>query len=298
MFNSTGQSLLPGNITDSTSYIYTTVSKNVPLSDNFIPFKFVRSPELNTTTGQNSKAGSISVDKSASGEMLIFQYSDFVLLGVIFLFVLLAYVRFYGKNYIYRLNISIFNYSYSNSFYKEKNLAFVFYGNLLLVIFYISSTMLCKSGLEYAGYFISSYGHWVEFIILLIFILTAVSLHKLAYNILGRLFGQIRLSGEYMFYLGNLLKVLGIIYLILFVGVYFTENIWKSIFLYSALFVTIIAYLIKISRLVMVLFTNQFSIYYLILYFCALEILPLAIISKFLIQLDQAKIQFMLDALV
>jgi hypothetical protein len=297
MFKGTGQSLLPQNITDSTSYIYSAISKNVPLSESFIPFKFVRSPEVNVTTASDLKSGK-DIDKPVQGQVDIFRYSDFVLLIVILLFILLAYVRFYGKNYIQRLNTSIYNYSYSNSFYREKNLAYVFYGNLLMVIFYIASTMLLKAGLEYSGYFISSYGHWLEFLILLGCILTAVSLQKLAYTALGRLFGQIRLSGEYIFYLGNLFKVLGIIYLILFVGVYFTENSWRVIFLYSALFVTIIAYLIKISRLVIVLFTNQFSIYYLILYFCALEILPLAIIFKFLVHLDQAKIKFMFSAWV
>jgi len=262
---------------DSTTYIYHSANEAVPLTTHFLNFQYLTSDDrTNIVKNQVSKA----LTKKSSSLGFAFQYSDFVFVVIIFMFSLLAYVRFYGKNYYSRILTSIFNYSYSASFFKEKNLAFVLNSNFLMTVFFVCSTLLIGVVEEYFKVVPPNSNKWILLALNFSIIVVMVVFYKLANRFCGLLFGQYRLVTEYLFYFGNLLKITGIVFLILLMGAFFSNEFWKHIFVYLTIFITIIVYLIKISRVLLILFRNRFSLYYLILYFCALEIVPIMLLVK------------------
>ncbi len=278
---------------DSTSYIYHAANQDVPLGDFFLNFQYLTSDVIKQNTKQTSTTHLNKNQESIIGQSKFsFQYSDFVLIVIIFLFSMVAYIRFYGKNYLNKVTTSIFNYSYSSSFFKEKNLAFVLNNNLLLIVFYISSAMMIGVVTDYFGFTSLSEGKWSQFFINLSLLLLLIVFYKLIYRLFGALFGQYRMVSDYLFYFGHLLKMAGIFYLIMLLGAFFSTDSWKFIFIYLTIFITVFAYFIKITRLLSILFKNRFSLYYLILYFCALEIVPVMLLVKILILISRNNSSF------
>jgi hypothetical protein len=293
MLNPTAPAVHQNPDLDSTTYIYHFAGQDIPLADFFLNFRQLSSNN-NLETSKNSTNHKVksSVDNSEGNHVFSFQYTDFVLVVLIFLFSILAYIRFYGKNYYSRVSTSIFNYSYSTSFFKEKNLAFILNNNLLLFVFYISSAMLVGQIEDYFSLVGPHIGKWIQFFANLCIILVLIVSYKIAYRICGMLFNQYRTVSDYLFYFGNLLKITGIFYLIMLVGAFFSNESWKFIFIYLTIFVTILVGLIKIWRLLSILFSNRFSLYYLILYFCALEIVPVMLLFKILISISRNNLLF------
>jgi len=279
---------------DSTSYIYYSANQDVPLNYFFLNFQYLTStvlPEstLETSTAIHPKAKENVINQ----EEFSFKYSDFVLIVIIFLFSMIAYIRFSGKNYLNKVTTSIFNYSYSSSFFKEKNLAFVLNNNLLLVVFYISAAMLVVVFTDYYGFAGLSEGKWSQFFINLAILVLLIVFYKLVYRLCGLLFGQYRIVADYLFYFGHILKICGIFYLIMLLGAFFSNDSWKFIFIYLTIFITVFAYFIKITRILSILIKNRFSLYYLILYFCALEIIPVLLLFKILVHIGKNNSSFL-----
>ncbi len=293
MQNTTVPTVLQTSNIDSTSYIYHSSNLDVPLADYFLSFKYLTSADKVQTTDRLSTSKIVKKpDNTSSSQNFSFQYSDFVLLVIILLFSMLAYIRFYGKNYLNKVVTSIFNYSYSSSFFKEKNLAFVLNNNLLLIVFYISSAMIMGVIIDYFGISGLQTGKWFQFFVDLTIILVMVVSYKLIYRLCGLIFGQYRIVSDYLFYLGNLLKITGIFYLIMLLGAFFSNDSWKFIFIYLTILITVFVYFIKITRIISILFKNRFSLYYLILYFCALEIVPIMLLFKILLLISRNNFHF------
>jgi len=266
---------------DSTTYIYQSADLPVPFADYFLSIEYLTSQKefgLSDTLIANTK---ISPRTTTYGNhKFAIQYSDFVFIILVLLFSMLAYIRFYSKNYLSRVVTSLFNYSYSTSFFKEKNLAFVLNGNLMLTIFFISTALCVGVITDYFDFTNQLENKWLQLIVNLIIVLFIIVFYKLAYRLCGILFDQYRIVSEYLFYFSNLLKILGIFYLIMYLCAFFSHDSWKVIFIYTIILVTVLVYLIKISRILLIMFKNRFSLYYLILYFCALEIVPVLLLFK------------------
>ncbi len=278
--NAPGFSQFP--VIDSTTYIYLSADLPVPLSKKFINFEYLSSSQEKSLT--SSLKDESKSKKSNSNEINDFsiQYADFMLVLIIILFSILAYITFSGKNYLSRVVTSVFNYSYSISFFREKNLAFVINNFLLKSLFFISSAIILKTWTDYFLGLVPESYQWLQLLIYLAFSIGLVLIHNFVVKVLASLFGFRRMVEEYLFYVNNLFRITGIIFLIFILGGFFTSDSWKYLFIYLSVFISAIVYLIKISRIMFILFANRFSLYYLILYFCALEIIPVLLFIKFL----------------
>jgi len=104
----------------------------------------------------------------------------------------------------------------------------------------------------------------------------------LLYRITGFVFETSFLTGEYLFNASMLSKVFAILLLpiisvIPFVNIWIVPNLIK---LGVGMF--IVLYIWQLFRGMKIFFQNTFSVFYMFLYFCALEILPLVILYKIL----------------
>jgi len=264
---------------DSSGLMYNQSYHNLPLADYFIDIQYIHhSTPTKHLNNQTSHVQSTVSD--LSGDNLSFNYSDFVLFLLILMFSIIAYVRISGKNYFNRLLMSLQNYSYSLSFFREKNLAYILYNNLLIIVFYLSSSLLGSIFADYFHLALPFQNKYLQLLFILFSIGSLIFLNRIAIRISGLIFGQYKLAAEYLFYYSNLLKALGVIFLFLLVALYFMNKNSFIIFIFIGLFVSIVVYLVKVIRVLIIFFNNRFSLYYLILYFCALEIIPAVLIIK------------------
>lgn len=268
---------------DSTSYVFVHAKDPVPLTNYFLNFKYTNSLDESNNAGQSGRIFTeVNENKAVKDLSLSFKYSDAVLLILIALFSLIAFVKISGKNYLNRIITSVGNYSYSNSFFKEKNLAYTLNNNILNFIFFISTAMMIGLIIDSFDFPMPIPGKWSQMTLYLTIIVSLVVVYKIVYRLFGVFIGNYKIAAEYLFFFSNLLKILGIFYVIILFGSHFTHGALKNVFLYTTILATFIVYFIKVYRILVIFLKNRFPLYYMILYFCALEIIPVVLIIKIL----------------
>jgi hypothetical protein len=275
---------------DSTGSIYSQSYDNLPLSNQFLEIKFINFSQK-TNAGKTTTV-KISNEKKSKLNELSFKYSDFVLVLLLSLFALIAFVRLSGKNYFNRLLMSIQNYSYSVSFFREKNLAYVLYNNILIFVFFVSCGILSTMIAAHYGISIPNMDKFLQLLIFTIIIAFLVFLNRFMARVSGIIFGYYKITAEYLFYYANWLRIVGVLLLILCLILSFVNPNYQNIFIYLTFFVLVITYLVKSLRIFIIFFTNRLSLYYLILYFCALEIIPFILLLKLIVLIIQNKYSF------
>jgi hypothetical protein len=262
---------------DSTGSLYLQKYTNLPLDTSFLKIHYLTYSERKTSAHPTSHNVSTSSHESSSFH---FEHSDFILLLLIGLFSIVAYIRLVNRTYFKRLWMSVFNYSYTVSFFKEKNLGFVFFNYLCEFVFYISGGILISLISTYYGLELPIKDESVKLLVITLVFAVLVNLQKIFIWLTGYIFGFYRITNEYLFYYGTLSKLMGIFFLVIGFITYFLERESQAFFIYLIFFTVGSMFIIRTLRVVLIFFTNKISLYYLILYFCALEIIPVLLLVK------------------
>jgi hypothetical protein len=114
-----------------------------------------------------------------------------------------------------------------------------------------------------------------------VIVIAAVTLRHLVCHITGSISDQIEVFNEYIITIYLSYRYAAVLLFIISLMILYTDLFnTKSLFL-SGLAVIGLAYLIRITRLLMIFIRKSISIFYLILYLCALEFLPVLILLKY-----------------
>lgn len=202
-----------------------------------------------------------------------------ILIAVLILF---ATVRHSYSKYLGTLFHSVFNYSTASRMFQEKNYSFMHAAFRLEVYFYIILSVFVFQLFNYfhlavpyknIGLFIYSFG-----IVLGYFILK-----KFMYRMLGVIVEGTTETSEYLFNMDNINRVTGLVLfpvVLLLAFAPFHNLMWLIIFGTTAV---VFLYFSLLSRGFLILMRKQFSIFYLFLYFCTLEFLPLVLFYKIVV---------------
>ncbi len=190
-----------------------------------------------------------------------------------------ASLRFGFSKYIVQVFQSVFNYSVATRLYRETGynsnfgmfrLNLIFYLFLPFPIYLIAK----ENGVSLMGF------SGIEFYLIVFGVVNAYYLIKLfLYKILGSVFSQKETTGELIFNMMLYNNVLGLILLpVATVHSMVPGFGYISFFLVPGLIV--LFYLMSIIRSIYFAIREGISIFYLILYLCALEILPILLVTK------------------
>lgn len=264
---------------DSTGSIYCQKWDNIPLQNYFLQQEYIHYKNADTTEiKQQSKP---EIPESGG---FVFGYDDFILLIFLGMFALLAYIRISGRNYFNRLFMSVVNYSYAISFFREKNLSFVLYNNFMMFILYVCLGMQLIEIFRFFNIPLPPYDPKLLLLLFSVAVACLIFLNRLLIHFTGFLFGASKQASEFVFYLFSLLKVSALAYLVLCVLLSFIHRNSEAVFIYLSLIIAFFIYFIKLIRIFIIFFRNRFSLYYLILYLCALEIIPVLLFIRVLRQ--------------
>lgn len=158
-----------------------------------------------------------------------------------------------------------------SNFYPSFVLGCLFYLNTSIFIFQIL-TLSDRSFLGFNSILIIP--------VVFAFLLILFSLKILAYKIVGHIFETKNLIRDYLFGASTMSKAYGILLLPIIVFIPFVDENIQSLLVKTGLGIFILLYLMQIARGVRIILSNTFSVYYIILYLCGLEILPLTILFK------------------
>ena len=268
---------------DATSYIYSLSGEPVPLTDHFLNPAYFK--EFITPTKTNKKAIKKTEDPGLGiGE------TDFLLLSLIGLLVLIGFVRISGKSYLQRIMSSILSFSFSNMLYNERNKLFQLNDLILMFVYYISTGIFLLTVFEFFNIPIAGDKKFIIYLSLISIIFILINAYKMVIIFIGVFLVKTKLVSEYLFYVNNILKFLGILTVILLFGILFAPENSKVIFIFIILIAYATTYITRAFKIFSDFLTNQFSLFYMILYFCALEIVPIVMMGKLVFEVYQNKI--------
>ena len=196
---------------------------------------------------------------------------------------LFASVKKSFSNYIKYLIQSVFNYSTARRMFNEKNRS-VSQASLRLEIFYyiVVSVFLYQLTIHYkiAFQFNKIYLFLICFGLLVAYYITKIAL----YRFVGSLTESRIETNEYLFNMSNFNRIIGIFLFPIVVFVAFSPFKNVEILIIAGGLLLLISYILLIWRGIKILLKKQFSIFYLFLYLCTLELLPLLLIYKLVIE--------------
>ncbi len=206
------------------------------------------------------------------------------LTGIFFLgIVLFATVRYAYSKYMEHLFLSLFNYSTSLRMFQERSYP-VFHGAFRIeAIFYIIFSVFIFQALnilKWENAMLSPGYYLVIFGMVLLYYFGK----KILYWIVGSMFETLPETHEYLFNIDNFNRSLGLILLPVVILVSFFPSRNPVFIVYSGITIIIILNLTLLLRGIFILLKKQFSIFYLFLYLCTLEFLPLLLIYKIVVE--------------
>lgn len=217
------------------------------------------------------------------GKAIVYhQYQDWVLLVVLLGLMYVVFEYYVKPLFFSRLVSSVFNQSVTNKIISENNsltnrithsLNFVFYLNASLAVFLL---------VQYFDYHLPSDQYIVQALIVFFLVAIGFNFRLLIYHFIGWVTNHLEIQLEYTSHwmilnkLFGLLLIPGVLLMLYLPDDYQIYLIITYLVIYSFLF------MLKIFRGLQISFQNRLSLFSIILYLCALEIMPVGMLIKFL----------------
>ena len=118
-----------------------------------------------------------------------------------------------------------------------------------------------------------------------VIIIVAITLRHLICSITGNISNQQELFAEYLRSVYDVYRIAGIFYLLLVILLVYSSLLPKNLIFKTGIYGAGLLYIIRISRLLLIFIKRRISLFYYILYLCALEILPVVVLVKYVAEL-------------
>ncbi len=206
-------------------------------------------------------------------------YPDWIIGVVIFSLMLLAWVSFFYNKYLGNLFNSALNYRKATNL-QEENSLFTGRSGVLLTLMYFVNISLFITELTYYKGIELNYNMFLVLIVLFASFISIFILKNIILSVFSYIFDIKNIVSKYKFNQNLFIQMAGVFLLIF---VIFTPYLGLSTtkpIIYISLFTLFSIYILKVIRLSAIIFSKQFSLFYLFLYLCTLEILPFFILIK------------------
>ncbi len=205
--------------------------------------------------------------------------TDWITILLLLAIVLFATIRTTYSKYIANLFQSLVNYSTSFRLFREKNYPILHASFRLEVFFYITCSIFLYQVIEHFQLTLAHKNLTFYFTGLMV-VLSYFFVKKIAYSILGLVFEGALETSEYLFNMDNFNRTLGLVLfpVVALINYYPSEN--PMFIVYIGTFIVAVFYAFLLQRGISILLKKQFSIFYLFLYLCTLEFVPLFLIYK------------------
>ncbi len=208
--------------------------------------------------------------------------TDWLTILLLLVLVLFATVRSSYSKYLVNLFQSLFNYSTSFRMLREKNYSALHAAFRLELYFYVVFSVFLFQVINFYNIDFR-YNNFSLYLACLGAVLAYFFIKKLVYYLLGSVLEGVNETREYIFNLDNFNRAAGIFLfpVVSLVAFYPSEDTLLPVFIGG--FTVLVFYILLLQRGIAILLKKQFSIFYLFLYLCSLEFLPLLLIYKIVV---------------
>jgi hypothetical protein len=205
--------------------------------------------------------------------------SDWFTFFVVLSFMVFTSVKFTFGKYLSNLFHSIINYPAASRLFREQNISLRHGSSRLEILYLLVFALFAYQVSRHSGLEIPA-GDFMLFLICFLFLGLYFLLKISVYYLVG-IIGETRTeTNEYLFNMRNHHKILGIILLPVVCFIAWAPAPLPFYSMVAGVVFTVVTYLFMLGRGTQILLKKQFSIFYLFLYLCTLEILPLVLFFK------------------
>ena len=199
---------------------------------------------------------------------------------VILSFLLLTWIKLIYVQFLTPVIVSAFNFKQSSKLFYEKNAPATNAFIILHLIFAINGGLFFLFVARHYNLRMPDYGPVILFLISSASLVALFGLKSFALSTLGYLFDKQKLFSEYNHNISLYKKVYGLVLLPVIVGLLYAGEQLLVPLILGGLIMGIIFYLLQLIRGLEIIIRKEFSLFYLILYLCAFEILPILVLYK------------------
>ena len=164
---------------------------------------------------------------------------------------------------------------------RDTVVLFQWKASLLNLASFIFISLFAFLSLKHYDITLNGIGEFLTWMIYFGVVIFAITSRHIICNATGGLSGQIDIFREYLVGIYHFYQIIGIIYVVLDLMILYTTFLPPQVYFIAGFIVAGILYILRVFRLLLIFITRRVSIFYLILYLCALEILPVVIILKY-----------------
>ena len=215
-------------------------------------------------------------------ESHFFNSNDWIVGVILVSLTIFATTRlFYGKVFTSTLR-ALFDSRVSNKLHNENNNFTQRVSASLLAIFIINGGLFLYEILSHYGINLINLPGFVFFIALCFFLFVLLGIKKYTLKFLGFILKKEALFAEYLHNIFLYNKAIGICLLPVVIGVPFMSDWFSVVLINLAIISIILCIVLRYNRGVGIIINKQVSVFYMILYLCAVEIFPVLIAYKFI----------------
>lgn len=204
--------------------------------------------------------------------------NDWFILIFFGIMILFASVKYLFDSYVWNIFVSIVNFSTAALMFRERNLIYAQSSFKLKVFAYVALGLFFYQFCDY--YEMNPFSGFWGYIFIQGIVLAFFQLKKFVYLLLGFISENQTDTSEYLYSFDNCLKVMGMVIISIVAFVAWAPVHNHFILFAGGLALLAIIYISLLLRGILIFAKKQFSIFYLFLYLCILEILPLLVIMK------------------
>ena len=194
---------------------------------------------------------------------------------------LLANIKMIYWKYFSQMLESVYNFQMVNKLHRDKNSIDERMNYYLNFIFAITIALFITHSLKLFHIHISGSNDYYILASIPLFILLLFFYRFVVNKIIGFVFLKQALFSEYLYNTFLTYKILGIFLIIPTIAISFLDDPVKVYFFWIGLSIIIILYIMRLWRGVVIIMKNNVLLFYLILYLCTVEFLPIVILYKF-----------------
>jgi hypothetical protein len=211
------------------------------------------------------------------------QYSASWIPGLVILsLILLAWIKLFYLQFLTPVLISAFSYKEAMKLYKNKNAPSQYAFIILHLIFAVNSGLFLLFVVGHFDLNPADVRPVLFFLGISTFIVLLFAFKSAALRLAGFLFDRKKLFAEFNHNISLYNKIFGMLLMPLIVGLLYADDIVHDILIYSGLALGAVFYLLQLVRGFEIIVRKEVSVFYLILYLCTFEIIPIFTVYKLL----------------
>jgi hypothetical protein len=249
-------------------------------ADSIVP---VKAPFIETTVFYHQEPPKNLYSKFRNIESI----ADWYFIIIVVLIGLVASAKImYGK-FLNSLWLAGYSYQIASKAYKERGIVQKRFDTVLDLIYLISFSLLIFLVIQFfSPQFVEL--KKIEFVIYILLILASMIIARFFFmRLTGYIFKRSEVFNAFLYHYFIYTKVLGLVIIPFLVAIPYTHGNLHKVLIFTAIGTVIAIQTLRLIRVLVYVVKNVVLFFYLILYLCILEILPILVLMKVLFSLAQ-----------